>query len=465
MARSVRLRALCLGVVLLGSAGGCAATEAGPGNTPSPAPVPGADVVFHGGTVLTMDPSRPRAQALAISGDHIDAVGGDAEVMPLVGTATRLVDLRGATLMPGFVDAHSHYFGAADAADTDIDGISDYLLRNGVTTAAELAVDEGLLAELRRIDEEGDLGVRVSAYLLGNTACGDLLDEWWMEVPATREPGEMLRIGGVKLFSDGGSCNIPAVSFEYLGIGGHGDLYFTAAELVELVRRVESAGHQVAIHALGDRAVETTLDALGGVIGDSRNPYRHRIEHSAVTRPDLRARHGEIGAVTTIFGTYGTCFLTNPSDEFLFRTPPEYLEWEWPWRALLDQNPGAHFGWQGDFPVFGQATPIDALYGFVTRAQVAPDGTVCQPTAEMAAGAITVQEALTLMTAGSAYALFRDDEVGRLAPGMLADVIILSADPTATPGERISGTEVWMTMLGGDVGWCAPGREPFCPGY
>lgn len=464
MARSVRLGALCLGVVVLVSAcGGGADPGASPGGASASTPVPAADMVFHGGSVLTMDPSRPRAQAVAISGDRIDAVGSDAEVMALAGPATTLVDLRGATLMPGFVDAHSHYFGGADAADTDIDGISDYLLRTGVTTTAELAVDEELLAELRRIDEEGDLGVRVSAYLLGNTSCGDLLDEWWMDVPATREPGEMLRIGGVKLFSDGGSCNIPAVSFEYLGIGGHGDLYFTVAELVELVRQIESAGHQVAIHALGDRAVETTLDALGEVIGDSRNPYRHRIEHSAVTRPDLRARHGQVGAVTTFFGTYGTCFLTNPSDEFLFRTPPEYLEWEWPWRALLDQNPGAHFGWQGDFPVFGQATPIDALYGFVTRAQVAADGTVCQPTAEMAAGAITVEEALALMTTGSAYALFRDHEVGRLAPGMLADVIVLSDDPTALPGNRINTIEVWMTMLGGDVGWCAPGHEPFCP--
>jgi predicted amidohydrolase YtcJ len=425
---------------------------------------PGADVVLHGGTVLTMDPTRPRAQAVAISGDHIDAVGSDTEVMALAGTRTTLVDLRGATLMPGFVDAHSHYFGSADAADTDIDGISDYLLRIGITTVAELAVDEPLLSELDRIVAEGDLGVRVSAYLLGNTGCGDRLDEWWADVPPTREPGELLRIGGVKLFSDGGSCNIPAVSFEYLGIGGHGDLYFTVDDLVELVRQIESADHQVAIHALGDRAVETTLDALAEVIGDSRNPYRHRIEHSAVTRPDLRARHGEVGAVTTIFGTYGTCFLLNPSDEFLFRTPPEYLEWEWPWRAMLDQNPGAHFGWQGDFPVFGQATPIDALYGFATRAQIAPDGTVCEPTAEMAAGAINVEEALALMTTGSAYALFRDNEVGRLAPGMLADVIVLSDDPTAIPPNRINDIEVWMTMLGGDVGWCAPGHQAVCPG-
>ena len=452
-------------VAVAATLAGCAAMPADPDSTASPEPGPDADVVFHGGTVLTMDPSRPRAQAIAISGDHIDAVGSDAEIMAMAGTATTLVDLRGATLIPGFVDAHSHYFGGADAADTDIDGISDYLLRTGVTTTGELAVDEDLLAELRRIDDEGHLGVRVSAYLLGNTGCGDLLDEWWMDVPPTREPGELLRIGGVKLFSDGGSCNIPAVSFEYLGIGGHGDLYFTVAELVELVRRIESAGHQVAIHALGDRAIETTLDALGEVIGDSRNPYRHRIEHSAVTRPDLRPRHGEVGAVTTIFGTYGTCFLTNPSDEFLFRTPPEYLEWEWPWRALLDHNPEAHFGWQGDFPVFGQATPIDALYGFVTRAQVASDGNVCQPTAQMAAGAITVEEALALMTTGSAYALFRDDEVGRLAPGMLADVLVLSADPTAISGNRINNIEVWMTMLGGEVGWCAPGHEPFCPGH
>jgi predicted amidohydrolase YtcJ len=441
------------------------ATAALTGCTKDAIPEPGGGVglIIRGGTILTMDPSRPRAEAIAISGDQIDSVGAENEVMALAGAHTVVVDLDGATLMPGFVDAHSHYFGRTDVTGTDVDGTSQFVLGQGVTTTGELYVDEPLLAELRRTEAEGDLGVRVSAYLAANNGCGESLGDWWQNEPPTRNRGEMLRIGGVKVFTDGGSCNRPAVSFEYADGGGQGDLYYTVPELAALVQRIEAAGHQAAVHALGDRAIETALGALDQVIDGGSNPHRHRIEHSAATRPDLRARHGEVGVVTTLFGTYPTCFFTRPSGQFKFRTPPEYLEWEWPWRSLLDQSPGARFAWHGDFPVFGSVGPVDALYGFVTRAQVDAEGSVCEPTPELAANAITVDEALALMTTGSAYALGREDEVGRLAPGMLADLVVLSADPTAVPPADLKDLEVWMTMIGGRVGWCRAGHEAICP--
>lgn len=421
-----------------------------------------ADLVIHGGPILTMNPQEPRAEAIAVRADHIVAVGSEDEVMSLVGLESVIVDLAGAALIPGFVDAHSHFFSTPEAAGTLIDGISDHILSLGITTTAELWVDEALLAEMERVAAEGDLHVRVSAYLGANNSCGELRDDWWAEHPPLRRPGDMLRVGGVKIYSDGGACNTPAVSFDYVG-GGSGDLYFTADELAVLITRIEAAGHQAAVHALGDRAIETVLDALGQVIGDSGNPNRHRIDHTAATRPDLRGRHGEVGAVSVISGAYQTCFFTGAGGEFNFRTPPEYLEWEWPWRDLLEASPGAHFAWHADFPVFPSSSPIDALYGFVTRSQVDGDGSVCEPTDSIAAGAITVEEALQLMTTGSAYALFRDGEVGRIAPDMLADLVVLSADPTAVPPQQLTDLEVWMTMVGGSVGWCAEGHEAVCP--
>jgi hypothetical protein len=105
---------------------------------------------------------------------------------------------------------------------------------------------------------------------------------------------------------------------------------------------------------------------------------------------------------------------------------------------------------------------VSSLYGFVTRAQVRDDGTVCEPTPAMAAEAIPVERALELMTTGSAYALFREKEVGQIAPGMLADFVVLSADPTAVPPGQLKDLEVWMTMVGGEAAWCAPGRQVFC---
>lgn len=455
-------------LLALGALAGCAGSAAEPGaGTATPAGTgvdfgPPADLILFGGPILTMDPDRPTAQALAVRGDRIAAVGRAREVMLLASDRTALVDLEGAALLPGFVDAHSHFFGRADAAGTDVDGISDYILSLGITTAAELFVDQDLLAELRRLEEEGRLGVRLSAYLAANNACGDPLDDWWAAHPPTRNPGEMLRIGGVKVYSDGGACHTPAVSYEYANGGGHGDLYFTATQLSRLVKRIEAAGHQAAIHALGDRAVETVLDALDSVIRSAGNTMRHRIEHSAATRPDLRARHGEIGAVVTLFGAFQTCFFTEAAPGFQFRTPEQYWDWEWPWRSLIDASPGAHFGWHADFPVFPSSRPIDSLYGFVTRSQVSADGSICEPTRQLAAGAITIDEALALMTTGSAYALFRDEEVGRLAPDLLADLVVLSADPTAVRPADLPGIEVWMTMVGGVPRWCAEGHAGLC---
>ncbi len=442
---------------------GCSPSQGTTGDAPG-TPSATADLVIFDGVVLTMDPAHPRAEAVAVAGDdRIIAVGSREEVLPLASRTASVIDLGGATLMPGFVDAHSHFFGRANAAGTDTAGVSEFILSLGITTTAELFVDEALFAELQRLNSSRRLGVRLSAYLAANNACGESLGDWWSAYSPTRQPGEMLRIGGVKVYADGGACNTPAASYEYLGGHGHGDLYFSVAELAGLVGRIDAAGHQVAVHALGDRAVETTLDALGQVIGSSGNPKRHRMEHSAATRPDLRARHGQIGAVVTLFGPYQTCFLTGKTGTFTFRTPAEYLEWEWPWRSLLEASPGAHFAWHADFPLFSSSSPIDALYGFVTRAQVALDGSVCAPSATMAAGAISVGEALSLMTTGAAYALFRETEVSRIAPGMLADFVVLSGDPTAVEPSRLVDLQVWMTMVGGHVAWCRGGHEAICP--
>jgi predicted amidohydrolase YtcJ len=472
--RPLRLAALSL--TLIGAVVACAvpgsttlqqptpvppsAPSAAAGVSPTSQPVSasgGADIIFHNGVLLTMDGARPEATAIHIQGEKILAVGDEAAILAEAGPQTILVDLGGRTLMPGFVDAHSHMF-----EDDDPQAAQDVLLQNGITTTADMYVDESRLAALQGVANSDGLRVRLSAYLTYNTACGEPIGDWFKGLAPTRTPGEMLRIGGVKIFADGGSCNVPAVSFEYPGGYGQGDLYFTVDQLTPIIRQFDQAGWQVAIHALGDRAIDVVLhayiNALGGV-----NPHRDRIEHNAVVRPDQYPLYTQANVVATIFGPFATCAKLGDPTRFKYRVPDDHQTWEWPWKELMQANPSVHFAWHGDMPHVFTTDIFAHLYGFVTRNQIADDGTVCQAPDWLAANALSRQQALELMTMGSAYALDRDGEVGSLTPGKYADLIILSDNPLTVEPRALRDLQVLMTMVGGSVEYCAEESSELCP--
>ena len=415
-----------------------------------------ADLVFTNANVITMDDTAPRAEAVAITDDGISAVGDRATVEALIGDETRVIDLDGATVIPGLVDAHSHFFGEGMTKGIGAAIQDAEILSNGITTTAEFHTTPEILEAVRGLDQAGELRVRTSLYPIYTDSCGNVQDAWWREHPPTRERGEMLRIGGIKVFADGGSCNVPAVSYTYQD-GSTGDLYFDVDGMESIISEIEEAGYQVAVHALGDRAVATVLEAMERVVGESGNPFRHRIDHSAVVSPDMYGRHQESGAVAVLFGAFPTCALTDANNDYLYRTPDEYVSWEWPWRQLLDSNPETVFAWHADYPALPASLGAN-LAGFVTR--VEGD---CQPTPEMAAGTINIDEALHLMTMGSAHALDRDEEVGSLEAGKLADLVVLNQDPTTIDPLQLESTEAVMTMVGGRVEFCRDGHEAVCP--
>jgi len=417
-------------------------------------------LIFYNGNVLTMERDQPAAQALAVAEELIVAVGTNDSILALQTPATQLVDLQGRTLMPGFVDAHTHLFNnAADTYHMDLDEVQQMALENGITTLGNMYTTREFLAEMRQVEKEGRLRIRTSLYLIHTTNCGDIVGDWWKDVPPTRERGEMLRIGGIKIFSDGGSCKRPALSYETAPGSGYGDLFLTGEQIAPIVREAQAMGHQVAIHALGDRAIEAALDGIEAGLDGAPNTLRHRIEHNAVLRPDLLPRYGQIGIVATIFASYSGC------SSFKYLSPAPYNTWEWNWPSLIAANPDLHIAWHGDDPGIPPLSPILDLYGFVTRKQ-AEDGTlrVCETPEWIQDDKLTAAQALPMMTRESAYALFRDEEVGTLLPGKYADLLILSDNPLAVDSEALLHIQVWMTMVGGRVEWCAPGREGYCPG-
>jgi hypothetical protein len=325
--------------------------------------------------------------------------------------------------------------------------VQQIALQNGITTIGDMYVDERILREMQAFAPA--LRIRTSLYLVMTDNCGEVLGDWYSEYPVTRNPGEMLRIGGVKIFTDGGTCERPALSYELRPDEGLGDLFHSQAALNEMVLAAQTAGYQVAIHAIGDRAVEQAQNAIATALAGQPNSYRHRIEHNSVIRPDLLPRYGEIGIIPVVFGLYPNCNPFGPPP------PPEYQAWEWPYRALLDANPDLPVAWHGDDPFFGRVRPLDDLYSLITRADVDVEGNICPAPDWHQAHAITAAEALRLMTVNAAYALFREEEVGSLAVGKYADLIVLPASPLTIAPETLVEMDVQLTMVGGRVEFCA----------
>jgi hypothetical protein len=129
---------------------------------------------------------------------------------------------------------------------------------------------------------------------------------------------------------------------------------------------------------------------------------------------------------------------------------------------MLDASPKAHFAWHSDYP-WASTNPLLHLFSLVTPREIAGDLSECDDPSWVGDKTLTVDEVLPMMTIEGAYAMFREPEVGSLVPGKYADVVILSGNPR-TDVNAIRNIQVWMTMVGGTLRWCAAGHEGLCPG-
>jgi predicted amidohydrolase YtcJ len=413
-----------------------------------------ADIIFSGGFIRTMNPLQPEAEALAVKDGTILAVGSEAELRAYQGPNTRLVELAGRALLPGFIDAHTHLFNDHDSFGTTLLGAQDLAFSNGITTLGNMYADEGFLNEMQVLAESGALLVRTNLYLTVTTNCGERTSDWWRAYLPDRTPGSKLWIGGLKVFADGGSCRKVAGTRELLPGYGLGDLFFTQDEMTAFLQEAQSAGYPLAIHAQGDRAIEQALAAFASVLNGQPNDLRHRIEHNSLVRPEMRSLYSEYDVVATLFGYHDVCEMPAWTDF--------YIEVGEDLRAMLDANPNAHFAWHGDDPSLPPISPLLDLASTVTRQDQREDGTLCDPPEWLRAKAINVEEGLRLMTTGSAYALFREEEVGSLEVGKFADMVILSADPTQVEPVELWEISLQATLVDGTVVYCAPGSEALC---
>ncbi len=411
----------------------------------------GPEVVFFDGTILTMADDQPQAEAILIRGETIVAVGEASDVLAQAGAGATFVDLEGRALLPGFIDSHSHRIawtftgGTYETPEVAIQAA----LEQGWTGLHELDVNEDLYERLRTLDEQGQLRLRVAGYMGTNSPVWDepIGDRLGAYKPAVYSP--YLRIAGVKIF-----------------MNPDGQFYLAEEVLNQRLPQLHDDGWQIAIESLNSQTQAMVLNALEIALnGDDNSASRHRIEHAIAITNDQVARMADLGIIASVQLNVPASLLTD------FRTLHRLVQREPKgavarWRDLIEA--GVPVIGNSDFPsidmelIAGPApgSPIRLLYRAVTRTW----GDNRAPEAWMLDQALTVEQALRLMTINAAYATFEEESRGSLSPGKLADLVILSANPLVIPAEELAEIEVLMTMVGGRVEWCMTGYKRLCPG-
>jgi len=518
-----------------------------------------------------------RAQALALRGDRILAVGSEADILKLKGTATTVVDLKGHFLMPGFNDAHMHLTNAGfkrltvdltgarsleefrerirkrvETAEPtewitgsgwdetlwpvkeipsrwDIDEVTldhpVYMERidghvaaantlalklsrvtlaskdpeggeigrdstgqpNGILreTAKEMvksvipaptpakrrqAIEAALLDIARsgvtsvqdnsdsengeaywddfrifeQLEQEGKLTVRISEWI----PFAAPLETLKQRRDAHPQGDSMLHTGMLKAYLDGSlGSHTAALLLPYSDDASNSGLPRSdQATLNQMTQDRLAAGFQIGFHAIGDKAVQMGLEAFaeaekaartkGTKAYDGTENYRLRIEHAQVTNPAQVARFRELRVIASMQPSH----LLTDMHWAPARLGPARAAHSYAWAEFLNHGITLAFG--TDYPVEPVA-PFRGLYAAVTRKS--EDGKLEYFPEQR----LTIDQAIAAYTTGSAYAEFTEKDKGILAPGKLADFVVLDRDLTAIPAEQILGTRVLRTVVGG----------------
>jgi predicted amidohydrolase YtcJ len=248
---------------------------------------------------------------------------------------------------------------------------------------------------------------------------------------------DRLWVGPLKIWLDGGiQARTAALSEPFEGTDNTGDFGGDPDELRARIVAAHVSGWQLALHAIGDRAIDLALDALEACQAALPRPdARHRIEHCGVVRPDQLARLGASGAIAVIQPE----FMWDHGTSYTGALGPVRTHWQYRGRSLLDA--GVPVVGSSDRPV-AAGSPLQAIQFMVTRrdAQGALIGDGEQ---------VTVEEGLRAYTTAAARAIGKEDRLGVLKAGAEADLVVLGADPRAVAPDEIGAIDVRETWVAG----------------
>ncbi len=511
-----------------------------------------ADLVLINGDFVTMDPSIPFAQAVAVRKDKIVAVGTTSKVRRWIGKKTKIVDLKGKTVVPGFTDSHAHiiwlgfqsseldlrnvssiesikrqlrervkatekgkwvfgrgwdqdllkekryptrwdldkaapdnpvfivrvcgHIGVANSKALELAGIDkktakslgDYVGRDpetgdlnglfkektvdlirgipkpslrelqkacitalseaaklGLTTVTCITDSLGEIYALEKLAEKGQLSLRVYAMVPIDSL---------RKLKNRKVDAPYLKVKCVKMFADGSlGARTAALMEPYADEPSEaGMLYYALKQQRQLINEADSSGFQIAVHVIGDKAVEQTVQAFEDLGKERVMKHRHRLEHVSVLNPNLIKRIKSLGLLATIQPHFVV------SDFWVVnRLGHERARWTYAFKSLVDN--GVPVAGSSDAPV-EQLNPLLGVWAAVTRERSPEER-------------LSVMEALRAYTMGGAYFSFEEKVKGSIEVGKYADLAVLSQNPLKVKPDKIKDIVVVMTMVGGRIAY------------
>jgi hypothetical protein len=329
-----------------------------------------------------------------------------------------------------------HHAEPPDALLRHLSGAQAAILRAGITTVADAQVTRRETETWLALRDAGRLRLRVHLYLLSS-----LLDEVLALGLVGSLGDDRLRIAGIKLYADG--TLVGRTAWFPDGYAGdpaeRGLLYHEPSAFTALLVRAHTAGLQTATHALSPAAIGLVVDAVEQAVRVRPRPdVRHRIEHCALPTVEDVARMADLGIVPVAQSqhalAYGDGAIAAVGEELGQRYHP----------LGLYARAGVRFALSSDAPV-APPDPLRAVQAAVERRTVL--GTVLGPDELRVDAGL----ALRACTIDAAWACHAERSVGSIAPGKLADFVVLSADPTSVPTGAIASIRVEETWLAGEV--------------
>jgi predicted amidohydrolase YtcJ len=407
---------------------------------------------------LRIDGHVSVANSLALQLAHINAKtpdppGGRIERDPQTGEPTGMLDEDAAKdLVTNLIPPYSH----ARRAQV-FEKLFNYIARFGVTSVQDNSVivandDDNYGWEnfliYRELQRAGKLNIRITEWLPFEVPLARLEQMRQDGGTGVDADGAWLKTGSLKEVVDGslGSRTAAMLAPYSDDPNATGILRIPPEKLTALAIERDRAGFQLAFHAIGDRTNRVALDTFAAVLAaNGPRDRRDRIEHAQIVAPEDFTRFAQLNVIASMQPAH----LLTDQRWAIDRIGPQRLLGAYAWRTM--EKDGVHLAFGTDFPV-ESVNPLRGIYSCVTRElpQGGPAGG-WQPQEKL-----TMQDCLRNYTVGSAYAEFEEKTKGKIAPGMLADIVVFPKNLNTIPAAELLTLPVTMTIAGGRITYQNP---------